>query len=175
MWERSTRKYKSSRRKTFNSSLRSVDFCCGKLTPVKQPFILNCVFSFILTFHSHLPVWGSGSCNYVSISPWRWPIPLIFHSFMSRSDNVFPSQPGSSSRALPLHLHFGNCSNIFGFLSSFHMPEPFHIYCDRFHLCFFLDLISSRLTPIAYSTMLNSCRPLLFISFWRWPCFIAGF
>ena len=57
--------------------------------------------------------------------------------FQVPSDSVFPSQPRSSSRALPLHLHFHSCSDVFSFTSSF-VPEPFqpspsHNRRYRFH------------------------------------------
>ena len=41
--------------------------------------------------------------------------------FQVPSDSVFPLQPRSSSRALPLHLHFCNGSDVFSFISSFNV------------------------------------------------------
>ena len=43
--------------------------------------------------------------------------------FQVLHDSVFPSQHQSSSRALT--LHFNNCSDVFSFISSFDVPEPF--------------------------------------------------
>ena len=80
-----------------------------------------------------LPVPGNGSCRDLSLS--------VAHSslmFQVPSDSIFPPQLSSSSRALPLHLHFDNCSDVFGFIS-FDVPEPFppsHTHRYRFHLCF---------------------------------------
>ena len=66
--------------------------------------------------------------------------------FRVHPDSIFPPQLRSSSRALPLHLHFNNCSDVFSFISSFDVPEPFqpsssHNHRYRFHLCFFQDLL----------------------------------
>ena len=47
------------------------------------------------------------------------------------SDRVFLSHPVSSSSALPIHLHFDNCSDVFCFIASFQMPEPFQLYPSR--------------------------------------------
>ena len=66
--------------------------------------------------------------------------------FQVPSDSIVPPQLWSSSRALPLHLHFNNSSYAFSFISSFDVPEPFqhspHNRRYRFHLCFFQDLLS---------------------------------
>ena len=61
--------------------------------------------------------------------------------FKVPSDSVFPWQHQSSSRALPLHLHFDNCSDVFCFISSFDVPETFqpspsHDHRYQFHSCF---------------------------------------
>ena len=37
------------------------------------------------------------------------------------SESAFPSQHVSSYKALSVHLSFGNCSNVFCFISSFHV------------------------------------------------------
>ena len=47
-------------------------------------------------------------------------LPHFTMMFHVPSDSA--SQSGSSSRALPHHLHFGNCSDVFCFMSSFHVP-----------------------------------------------------
>ena len=76
------------------------------------------------------------------------PFLLDFPRFQVPSDCIVPSQLRSSPRALPLHLHFHNCSDVFSFMSSFDVPEPFqpspsHNCCYRFHLCLFQDLLIS--------------------------------
>ena len=53
------------------------------------------------------------------------PFLLDFPGFQVPSDSIVPPQLLSSSRALPLHLHFCNCSDVFSFISSFDVPEPF--------------------------------------------------
>ena len=70
------------------------------------------------------------------------PFRLDFPGFQVPSDSIFPSQLWSSSRALPLHLHFCNCSDVFSFTSPFDVSKPFqpspsHNRRYRFHLCFF--------------------------------------
>ena len=47
-------------------------------------------------------------------------------AFLVPSDSTLPLQLLPSSRALPRHLHFCNCSDVFRFMSSFDVPEPFH-------------------------------------------------
>ena len=77
------------------------------------------------------------------------PFLLDFPGFQVPSDSIFPSQLWSSSRALPLHLHFCNCSDVFSFTSPFDVskpcqPSPSHNRRYRFHLCFFQDFLISR-------------------------------
>ena len=79
-------------------------------------------------------------------SPVRGQFLLDFPGFQVPSDSVFPPKLWSSSRALPVHPHFCNCSDVFSFISSFAVPEPFqpspsHNRRYRFHLCFFQDLL----------------------------------
>ena len=45
--------------------------------------------------------------------------------FQVPPDGFFPPQLRSSSRTLPLHLHFDNRSDVFCFISSIDVPEPF--------------------------------------------------
>ena len=76
------------------------------------------------------------------------PFLLDFPGFQVPSDSIFPSQLWSSSRALPLHLHFCNCSDVFSFTSPFDVSKPFqpspsHNRRYRFHLCFFQDFLIS--------------------------------
>ena len=76
------------------------------------------------------------------------PFLLDFPGFQVPSDSIIPSQLWSSSRALPLHLHFCNCSDVFSFTSPFYVSKPFqpspsHNRRYRFHLCFFQDFLIS--------------------------------
>ena len=91
--------------------------------------------------------------------------------------------PGSSSRALPLHLHLGNCSRVSCFICSLHMPEPVqaspsHNHRYRFHPRFLQDLLISPMfqyphthCPLPHPYI--SCCHTLFIFYWHWPCFAA--
>ena len=66
--------------------------------------------------------------------------------FQVPPDSIFPPQRRSSSRALPLHLHLNNCSDVFCLISSLDVPEPFqpsHNHRYRFHPCFLQDLLIS--------------------------------
>ena len=89
------------------------------------------------------------------------PFLLDVPGFQIPSDSIVPPQLWSSSRALPLHLHFCNCSNVFSFTSSFDVSKPFqpspsHNRRYRFHLCFFkISFLrcSNRFTPIAHRTI----------------------
>ena len=61
--------------------------------------------------------------------------------FQVPPDSIFPRQLRSSSRALPLHLHFDNCSDVFCFISCFDVPEPvqpssFYNHRYGFDVCF---------------------------------------
>ena len=84
--------------------------------------------------------------------------------FKVPSDSVFPSQPRSSSRALPILLHF--CK----FLLGCEPFQPSHDHRYRFHPapCFLQDLlistIVSRLTPIVHHTILISVVAIRFSS-----------
>ena len=71
------------------------------------------------------------------------------------SDSVVPPQLRSSSRALHFHLHFHNCSDVFCFISSCTMPDPFqhsnsHDHRNRFHLCFLQRRLISPVFQQAY-------------------------
>ena len=111
--------------------------------------------SHLLAFRRRLPVRGSGCCRDRSIFLGQT-VPsfsvgsflLDFPGFQFPPDSIFPSHLRSSSRALPLHLHFCNCSDVFSFTSPFDVSKPFQPspshnrrYC--FHLCFFQDLLIS--------------------------------
>ena len=102
----------------------------------------NGMFLIFLTFRRRLLVRGSGPSHiYRSVA----------HSSLmlqAPSDNIVPPQLWSSSMALPLHLHFCNCSDVFSFTYSFDVSKPFQPspshnrrYC--FHLCFFQGLLVS--------------------------------
>ena len=101
-----------------------------------------------LTFRRRLPVRGSGSCRDLSSFSVSGPFLLDVPGFQVPSDIIVPPQLWSSSRALSLHLHFCNCSDVFSFTSSFDVSKPFqpspsHNRHYRFHLCFFQDLLIS--------------------------------
>ena len=79
-------------------------------------------------------------------------------------DRILPSQLRSSYRALPLHLHFNNCSGVLGFVSSFDVakqlqPSPSH---NRRYLCQFRFLqdcphssgVPTGSPPIAHRSIL---------------------
>ena len=126
---------------------------------------------------------GSGSCKDVSIFLCQWPFLPDVPGFQVTSDSVVPSQLRASSRAIPLRLHFHNCSDVFCFIYSFNVPKPFqpsysHDHRYQFNPCFLQDLRSSpvfryyvmlhfRLTPVSFSmsvtglvTTYNRHRPL---------------
>ena len=103
--------------------------------------------------------------------------------FQVPPDNIFPPQPRSSSRALPLHLHFDNCPDVFYLISSFDVPEPFqpshsHNHRYRSHHCYlkissFLRC-SNKLTHITHRTILISVVAIRLSSLTEhWPCFAA--
>ena len=61
-------------------------------------------------------------------------------------DRVLPPQLWSSSRALPLHLHFDNRSDVLGFVSSLDVaeplqPSPSHNCRYLFHFRFLQDFL----------------------------------
>ena len=88
---------------------------------------------------------------------------LDFPGFRVPSDSIFPSQLWSSSRALPLHLHFCNCSDVS--VSPLLLTCPNHSSLLRLitvaiastfassKISSFLRC-SNRLTPIAHRTIL---------------------
>ena len=49
-----------------------------------------------------------------------------FPGFQVPSDGIAQPQLWSSSRALSIHLNFCNCWDVFSFISSYDLPEPFH-------------------------------------------------
>ena len=81
--------------------------------------------------------------------------PLLYDvpGFQVPPDSIFPPQIRSSSRALPLHLHFDNSSDVFGFISSFDEPVLIlitnaigsHNQRYRFHICNALYAIIFRI------------------------------
>ena len=88
---------------------------------------------------------------------------LIFQAFMSFLQCLFISTwDFLSSRALPLHLHFGSAFNVFCSISSFRMRETFchspsHDHPNRFQHCFLQhhssDVpVGSHTLPIAPSS-----------------------
>ena len=111
------------------------------------------------------------------------PFLLDFPGFQVPSGSIFPSQLWSSSRALPLHLHFCNCSDVFSFTSPFDVSKPFqpspsHNRRYRFHLCFFQDFLISPVFQQAHAHCPSHhshlcCCHTLFIFDWHWPCFAS--
>ena len=84
------------------------------------------------------------------------PFLLDVLGFQVPSDCIVPLQLRSSSRALHLHLHFCNCSDVFNFISSFNVPEPFqpspyHDHRYRIHLCFLQDIFISPVFQQAHA------------------------
>ena len=82
------------------------------------------------------------------------PFLLDVSGFQVPSDSTVPRW--SSSRALPLHLHFCNCSDVFSFTSSFDVSKPFqpslsHNRRYRFHICFFHRTILICVVAIRFS------------------------
>ena len=73
-------------------------------------------------------------------------------SFRVPSDSIFPLQLWSSSKALPLHLLFHNCLDVFC-LRAWTIPNSPDCPSHHSHLC---------------------CYQPLFIFNWHWPCSAAG-
>ena len=91
-------------------------------------------FHFLSISHlSHLAFatvslfWVAGLAETFQSFPVSGPFLPDVPSFQVLPDSIFPPQRRSSSRARPLHLHFDNCSDVFGFISSFDVPEPFSL------------------------------------------------
>ena len=102
----------------------------------------SCIFSYncltFLTFRSRLFGVAGHAETFPSFSVIGPFIP-VFPGFQVPSDSIVPL---SSSKALPLHLQLCNCSDVFSFISSFNVPEPFQHSLSRnrryrFHLCLF--------------------------------------
>ena len=138
----------------------------------------------VCTFSSFVAVSLCGLAVHAETFPSSELCPILpdLAGFHVCSDCVFPSQP----KAFPLHLHFDNCSDVFRFISSFHVPEPFqpsHDHHSQLHPCSLPDLfISSRLWHCCHSlftfyrrwpcfAVVKQCRSnhLLFIFYWHWP------
>ena len=107
---------------------------------------------------------GSGSCRDLSIIPCSGPFLPDVPGFQVPSDSVFPSQLQSSYRALPLHLHFPDCSDVFCFVflltcpnhSNLRLLITVDIYSTFASSKISFLLCSNRLTPIAHRTILIS-------------------
>ena len=109
-----------------------------------------------LSFRRRLPVQGTGSCRDLSTVLCQWSIPLWCSRLSGPFWQRLLSQLRSSSRALPLHLHFCNCSNVFCFISSVNMPDPFqplpsHNHRYRYRICIFRDILISPVFQQAHS------------------------
>ena len=93
---------------------------------------LSCALSLLPTF-----IWGSFSpfaavslCGVAGLAE-TFPFRTVSGPFLLDAprrhvppDRILPSQLWSSSRALPLHLHFYNCSDVLGFVSPFDVAKP---------------------------------------------------
>ena len=151
---------------------RVVQRPCHRSLPVAHTSLMFQAFRSLLTvsFHrnlslplGHLPsIFNSTTALMFSVSSLLFTCPnhssllLTIGSTLASSKissflpilttSVFPPQLRSSSRVLPLHIQLHNCSDVFSFISSFHMPEPFQpsqSHSHRFHLCFLQDLLIS--------------------------------
>ena len=115
--------------------------------------------------------------------PVSGPLLLDLPGFHVPSDGVFPSRPRFSSRALPLHLHFRNSSDVYCSMSWLNVPEPFlpspsHDHRNRLHPCSLQDLLISPMFQQAHPHCPSHhphicCWHTLFIFCWHWPCFAA--
>ena len=92
---------------------------CSTFSPFAAVSLCN-VVGLAETFPS-FPVSGP---YHLDVPGFQVPSDSVFPGFQVPSDTVFPPQLRSSSRALPLHLHFHNCSHVFSFISSSNIPEP---------------------------------------------------
>ena len=102
-------------------------------------------FLTFLTFRRYLPVRCNGSCLELSIVPCQRPIPPWCSRLSGPSWQYLSPQLRSSSWALPHHLHFDNCSDVFCFIASIDVHElfppshnhhyRFHLYCSSKGLC----------------------------------------
>ena len=104
------------RQSTFPRMILDFQFTCSFFTLN----YLYCTLTFLI-LRPRLSVQSSRVWRDLSISPCHCPIPPCSPRFWSFFWLSFlnPFQPGSCSMAFPCHLHFCNCSDVFGFLSSF--------------------------------------------------------
>ena len=68
--------------------------------------------------------------------------------FLVPPDRIIPPQLCSSSRALPLHLHFDNCSGVLDFVSSFGVAKPLQPSHNRRYLFHFRYLQDVPIPPV---------------------------
>ena len=139
-------------------------------------------------FAACLPVWSSGSCG--DLSPCQWPVLPDLPRFHVSSHSILPSSitTWSSSRVLPLHLNFCNCSGVFSFLPPLLVPEPFQPdpshdcpYRLQLHPCFLQDLLISQIfqhahiasLPLLMAPSWSLLLPSLLIICRHWPCLAA--
>ena len=129
----------------------------ANLTPISHPLVTLITLDCALYTHPQIlryvcPLLPPAPCGVAGIAetfPFL-PVSGLFFpdlpGFHVPSDSVLPSQPGSFSRALPLRLHFGNCSDVFCSISSVHVPEPLQTSQNdrnQFHLSFLQHLLIS--------------------------------
>ena len=112
----------------------------GLTAPVSHSL---CFFLTFLTFRRRLPV-GGGVAGIAETFPSFSVTGQFLHDvpgFQVTSDSVFPLQRPSSSRGLPLHPQFDNCSDGFFFHPCFLPDDIFispvlqqaHTHCPSHH------------------------------------------
>ena len=128
----------------FEVSLQSLTLVFLACIPRSFRQITRIVFGFLLPFATVSLCGVAGLAQTFPSFPVSGPFLPDVPGFQVPPDNIFPPQLQYSSRVLPLHLHFDNCSDVFSFLPPLDVPEPLqpspsHNHRYLFHL-FFFDL-----------------------------------
>ena len=111
------------------------------------------------------PVFFSGLAETFPSFPVSGPFLPDVPGFQVPPDSIFPHQLRSSFRALPLHLHFENCSDVFCFTSCFDVPEPFQLSPSHNHRYIFIisfNRCSNLLTPLPIAPFSSLLLPYTF-------------
>ena len=116
-------------------------------------FILSVLIVTFIPYFSHfaavslLGVAGlAKTCPSFSVSG---PFLFGFPRYQIPPDCIVPSQLRSSSMALPLHLHFHNCSDVLSLISSFDVPEPFQPSpSHNFYTVYALYFMAAKCHPL---------------------------
>ena len=134
---------------------------------------IHLLFSPFSPFVAVSLCWVAVLAETFPLFPIRGPFLPNVPGFQVPPDSIFLRQLRSSStRALPLNLHFNNCSDVFSFTSSFDVPEPFQPSPFDFNFAMgstfassktpsFLQC-SSRLTPLPIAPFLSLLLPYPF-------------